>query len=125
MNAVNTIRTPNVAGTFYPADKLVLEQTVNRLLDNAQIKETIPPKAIIAPHAGYIYSGPIAATIYKTLQAAKDKIKRVVLVGPAHRVGFLGIAVTKMQQFATPLGLVPVDGAAIDQALTKPNVHVL
>lgn len=116
---------PCVAGLFYPLDKAVLAQTISALLEAAPITETVAPKAIIAPHAGYIYSGPIAATIYKTLLAHKDVIKRVVLLGPAHRVGFLGIAVTKMQKFATPLGEIAIDADSVEAALQLPNVQVL
>ncbi len=122
---VSSTLQPCVAGLFYPADKTVLADTINALLAAAPITETVAPKAIIAPHAGYIYSGPIAATIYKSLLAHKDLIKRVVLLGPAHRVGFLGIAVTKMQNFATPLGEVPIDANSIEAALQLPNVQVL
>ncbi len=125
MNYANSIRQPCVAGIFYPADKQVLHANVSNLLAAAPITETHAPKAIIAPHAGYIYSGPIAATIYKTLLPNKDRIKRVVLLGPAHRLGFLGIAVTRMQYFATPLGTIPIDTASIDLALQQPAVQVL
>lgn len=118
------IRQPCVAGYFYPGDSKELQVTVDSLLELAKEPQLPAPKAIIAPHAGYIYSGPIAATIYKTLIPHKDTIKRVVLLGPAHRVGFNGIAVTKVDSFATPLGTIPIDHEAIQDAVELDNVAV-
>lgn len=120
-----TIRQPCVAGYFYPADPTVLQTTVNDLLMQAKQLETKCPKAIIAPHAGYIYSGPIAATIYKTLLPYKNIIKRVILLGPAHRLGFNGIAVTNVDAFATPLGSIPVDLTAIASIQKLPGIQVI
>lgn len=121
---MSAVRLPCVAGYFYPAEQKVLAETVQRLLANAKSSDVAAPKAIIAPHAGYIYSGPIAATIYKTLIPHQDQISRVVLLGPAHRVGFLGIAVTQMANFATPLGIIPVDLASIAQITNQPGVKI-
>lgn len=118
------IRSPGVAGSFYPADPATLANTVRELLAHAPTKPVPVPKAIIAPHAGYIYSGPIAATIYKTLLPHKDSITRVVLLGPAHRVGFMGIAISKFNAFATPLGAVTIDLVAVDTALKVTGVKV-
>lgn len=106
---MSNVKQPCVAGYFYPAEPTILAKTINTLLDTAQNTDIMAPKAIIAPHAGYIYSGPIAATIYKTLLPVKDKIKKVILLGPAHRVSFQGIATTSMEYFATPLGVTPID----------------
>lgn len=122
---MNNVRNPCVAGYFYPAEPQVLASNVQQLLANAQNYDVPAPKAIIAPHAGYIYSGPIAATIYKTLAAHKDLIKRVVLFGPAHRLGFQGIAVTNVATFVTPLGSIPVDLSSIKTVLGLPGVQVL
>lgn len=122
---MNTVRQPCVAGYFYPAEPRELAQQLKNMLDNAQIPNVGAPKALIAPHAGYVYSGPIAATIYKTLLPHKASIKRVVLLGPAHRVGFYGIAVTNIANFATPLGSIPVDLASIASASKLPNVKVI
>src|SRR5690606_24384157 len=80
------VRRPAVAGFFYPADPRVLAQEVERLLAEAAAAPEPPPRAIIAPHAGYIYSGPVAASAYVRLRAARDAVRRVVLLGPAHRV---------------------------------------
>jgi AmmeMemoRadiSam system protein B len=122
---MSSIRQPSVAGYFYPSDPMVLQKTVDALLSQAKPFSLPAPKAIIAPHAGYIYSGPIAATIYKTLYPHKDSIKCVVLLGPAHRLGFVGIAGTQVTNFITPLGSIPVNSAAIQSILDIPGVQIL
>lgn len=122
---MTTVRQASVAGFFYPADTQVLSNTVQQLLKTAENTAVPAPKAIIAPHAGYIYSGPIAATIYKTLASQKDIISRVILLGPAHRLAFNGIAVTQIENFATPLGMVPVDLSAIQNIISIPGVQVI
>ncbi len=78
-------RAPAVAGSFYPADAATLSHMLNGFLEHAA-SGTQAPKAIIAPHAGYIYSGPIAASAYARLKPVRDSISRVVLLGPSHRV---------------------------------------
>lgn len=102
-------RLPAVAGAFYPADPGQLHISVQAYLQAAQELPDTPPKAIIAPHAGYVYSGPIAATVYKTLYAARHTIHRVILIGPSHRVGFRGIALSQAAIYASPLGDIQVD----------------
>ena len=106
------IRPPAVAGLFYPADTAELRQQVRDLLDQASVSHPAP-KAMIVPHAGYIYSGPVAASAYVTLSDVADDITRVVLIGPDHRVGFTGIAAPSVDSFTTPLGSVTVDQTAI------------
>ncbi len=125
VNVMSTVRTPAVAGLFYPADTEVLRTQVRQLLDQVKPVAECPPKAIIAPHAGYMYSGSIAASVYARLKAARDSITRVILLGPSHRVGFRGITVSQMQAFATPLGQVPVDQAAVEQVRQLPKVGFL
>jgi AmmeMemoRadiSam system protein B len=113
---MNQIRQPAVAGMFYPADKQSLQDDVQQYLqqsNQAHIDPTIIPKGIIVPHAGYIYSGAIAASAYKLILPLKDKINRVVLLGPSHRVAFSGLAVPESDVFNTPLGTIPVDQEAI------------
>ncbi|MCB1822150.1 MAG: AmmeMemoRadiSam system protein B [Candidatus Competibacteraceae bacterium] len=122
---MQTTRAPAVAGLFYPASSAELHTQVQNFLNQAPPSVGSPPKAIIAPHAGYIYSGPIAASAYSQLKAARDSITRVVLLGPSHRVGFRGIAVSSMQAFATPLGLIPIDQHAVEQARKLPDVGFL
>jgi AmmeMemoRadiSam system protein B len=93
-------------------------------LDDAKTEAKVP-KAIIAPHAGYIYSGPIAASAYARLKKAHHLITRVVIIGPSHRVGFRGLAVSRSQTFTTPLGNIPVDQHAIETILQLPFVEYL
>lgn len=115
------IRPAAVAGTFYPGDRRELTAMVNHLLD-ARRSELPPPKAVIAPHAGYIYSGPIAASAYARIANGRDLIRRVVMMGPSHRVALRGIAVSGATAFATPLGPVPVDVEAVASLMKLPMV---
>ena len=127
---MHQVRQPAVAGTFYHSDRLVLQTNVNDLLDTAlleannekQSENLFSPKAIIVPHAGYIYSGPTAATAYARLRAGRDTIKRVVLLGPVHRVPVNGLALPGVSVFATPLGRVQVDLDAITAIENMPQV---
>lgn len=121
---MDTIRQAAVAGRFYPADTRQLTLMVSGFLSDADTKGTIP-KAIIAPHAGYIYSGPIAASAYVHLSECADTIKRVILLGPAHRMGIRGLAVSSADAFATPLGNVPVDKEALQSILSLPQVRLI
>ncbi|MFO7303998.1 MAG: AmmeMemoRadiSam system protein B [Gammaproteobacteria bacterium] len=105
-----SVRQPAVAGFFYPDDPLQLRETVSSLLAHAK---TMPLgehriMAFIVPHAGYIYSGPVAAVAYRTL-AQISRVRRIVLIGPSHRVYFRGIALPTATAFRTPLGDVTID----------------
>ncbi|MDD1474978.1 AmmeMemoRadiSam system protein B, partial [Dolichospermum sp. ST_sed4] len=105
---------PTVAGKFYPADPEILRQDILTMLLGASAKAKLPtPKAIIAPHAGLIYSGPIAASAYAALASAKNEIHRVVLLAPAHHYPVNGIAKTKATTYVTPLGKIPIDQKAL------------
>ena len=116
-------RTPAVAGLFYPDDPRVLQQTVDTLLATAAPDPTgALPKAIIAPHAGYVYSGPIAASIYARLAPLRGLVKRVVLLGPTHRVAVRGLAHPGCQWFETPLGKVEIDQDALEALHGFPQV---
>jgi AmmeMemoRadiSam system protein B len=118
------VRPPAVAGFFYPRASRDLGAAVRDCL--ARPGGTTPvPKAIIAPHAGYMYSGAVAALAYALLARARDRIRRVVLIGPSHRVPFRGLAASSADAFATPLGLVPLDREAVDALLALPQVRVL
>lgn len=119
------IRHPAVAGMFYPADATELDNMLDELFAQAHPAQSKTPKAIIAPHAGYIYSGPVAASVYQLLEQSADRIKRVILLGPSHRVPFHGMAVSSATHFATPLGLVPLDREMISQISNLPNVKLL
>jgi AmmeMemoRadiSam system protein B len=112
-----------VAGMFYPAETAALERAVARLLASAPPANEVP-KAIIAPHAGYQYSGPTAAFAYRALEDRRDEIHRVVLLGPAHRVYLQGMAVPSVDAFRTPLGDVPVDVEGVKRALASPGVQI-
>lgn len=107
------IRQPAVAGMFYSADKQSLHNDVQRYLKQVNAENESCPKAIVVPHAGYIYSGPVAASAYKQIIPFKDVIKRVVLIGPSHRVAFHGLAVPESEIFKTPLGDIIIDQQAI------------
>ena len=114
-------REPAVAGMFYPAEPGILRGMLGEYLDAAQTTAQAP-KAMIVPHAGYIYSGPVAASAYARLRRARDKIHRVILLGPTHRVAVRGMATVSVDAFTTPLGDVPVDRKAVKQALDLPQV---
>ena len=102
-----------VAGTFYPGRGDQLRSTVRRLLDDAAATTPGPaPKALIAPHAGYVYSGPVAASAFGRAAPVRDRVRRVVLIGPSHFVRFRGLATSGAAAFATPLGCVEVDAGA-------------
>jgi AmmeMemoRadiSam system protein B len=109
---------------FYPADAGTLASEVAAMLANAEgvVGATAVPKAIIAPHAGYVYSGPIAASAYATLRRARDRIQRVVLMGPAHRTPVRGLAVPAATAFASPLGTVAIDRGGIARVADLPQV---
>jgi AmmeMemoRadiSam system protein B len=116
-----SIRAPAVAGLFYEGNPQRLSADVMSLLA-AALSTDIKAKAMVVPHAGYIYSGPVAATAYRALQNRADTIRRVVLLGPTHRVAVQGLAVPTVAAFSTPLGTVPLDQAAIGQILDMPQV---
>jgi AmmeMemoRadiSam system protein B len=104
------IRRPAVAGSFYPADRTSLQRALSECLRRAaSVRPVGRPKALIAPHAGYVYSGPIAATAYSTLAPWGDAIRRVVLLGPSHHVALRGLATSSAEYFLTPLGPVQLD----------------
>jgi hypothetical protein len=119
------VRPPAVAGSFYPADPRELRQAVEVALAGGPVPPAArTPKALVVPHAGYRYSGPVAASAYRQLAGAAREIQRVVLLGPSHRVPLRGIAVSGVDAFATPLGTVPIDTAGRDTVLAIPGVSV-
>ena len=117
-------RRPAVAGTFYPADPQQLHAMVQQYLNDAEISSKVP-KAIIAPHAGYVYSGSIAASAYARLKPARESITQVILIGPSHRVGFSGLAASQASHFSTPLGDIALNQDAIDSIMHLPFVDYL
>lgn len=121
---MNIVREPAVAGTFYTSDPARLTTSIDAMLDEADGTGPVP-KAIIAPHAGHIYSGPVAASVYARLKRARGRITRVLLVGPSHRVAFRGIAMTGASSYRTPLGDIPLDRDALQQIAGLPGVTLL
>ncbi len=122
---MTSVRKPAVAGVFYPNDARALKAHLESLLAQAPDVPGPAPKAIIAPHAGYIYSGPVAASAYARVKSARGRIRRVILLGPAHRVGFRGLARSSALYFETPLGRVPVDTEAMAMIAELPQVVLL
>jgi AmmeMemoRadiSam system protein B len=118
------VRAPVVAGSFYPGEPEVLRETLGRLLEDTRPRLERPPKALVVPHAGYEYSGPVAASAYVELAAAAHRVHKVVLLGPSHRVALSGIAVPAADVFETPLGRVPVDAVLRTRVLHHAGVEV-
>jgi AmmeMemoRadiSam system protein B len=120
-----SIRSPAVAGAFYPADPRALSSMIGDMLNGSVPVETVHwPKVVIVPHAGYVYSGPIAAAAYQTLRGAAPFYRRVVMLGPAHRKAFDGFALPASQWFATPLGDVAVDRGSWQTLQAQPDIVV-
>ncbi len=127
------VRPPAVAGSFYPGVPRELEAMVTSMLSRADApSEGDPaPKALIVPHAGYVYSGPVAASAYAWLCRLRGRVERVVLLGPAHRVFVRGLAAPESGAFETPLGVIPIDREALaalrglPQVVTSEDAHAL
>jgi AmmeMemoRadiSam system protein B/AmmeMemoRadiSam system protein A len=112
-----------VAGLFYPDNPIELKHTLTDLLANAKASTlSRAPKALIVPHAGYVYSGAVAASAYARLGELRGRIRRVVLLGPTHRVYVRGLALPEAERFATPLGDVQLDRAGMQQLSALPQV---
>jgi MEMO1 family protein len=134
--AAAVVRPAAVAGTFYPGNPGVLRAAVEGYLAEGRAGlaggEAAPraarvsrsPKAVIAPHAGYVYSGPTAGYAFAALTAGEPALRRIVLLGPAHRVWLRGLGLPGAEGFATPLGVVPVDGAAVEAVSDLPQVSI-
>ena len=116
---MTVVREPAVAGQFYPEDRMELQALVGDLLAAVEQSSDTPPKALIVPHAGYVYSGAVAASAYARLAPYRNTIKRVVLLGPCHRVPVAGLALSGADSFRTPLGDVPVDHGTVAALVAK------
>jgi AmmeMemoRadiSam system protein B/AmmeMemoRadiSam system protein A len=118
------VRPAAVAGMFYPEDARELAEEVAAHLDRTEETPQAPgfPKALIVPHAGYVYSGPVAASAYDLLRPARGIVRRVVMLGPCHRVPVRGLALPRASSFATPLGRIPVDAEALRAIRNLPQV---
>jgi len=127
------IRRPAVAGAFYPGDSETLSRELAEMLEQTVEAAPAPafPKVVIVPHAGYIYSGPVAASAYDRLRPARGIATRVVLLGPAHRVPVRGLALPGATAFDTPIGRIPIDREAaaairdLPQVVESPQAHAL
>ncbi len=122
-NRQDAIRPPAVAGTFYSNVPGRLHQDVTGYLEAAKVSVKAVPKAVIAPHAGYVYSGPIAGSAFAPLMH-QSAVRRVIVLGPSHRVAFQGLALPRAVGFATPLGVVPVDAEVVTTLATLPQVKI-
>jgi AmmeMemoRadiSam system protein B len=127
MTVRETVRQPAVAGLFYPADRRELAESVRAHLDlgSALVRREAgmrSPKAIVAPHAGYDYSGPIAGSAFSAWSESTRDVRRVIVLGPAHRVALRGLALPGSSAMATPLGNVAIDGELAERVLELPQV---
>jgi AmmeMemoRadiSam system protein B/AmmeMemoRadiSam system protein A len=121
--SMTSTRPAAVAGLFYPDNPVELKRTLTEMLASARVAGGAPaPKALIVPHAGYIYSGPVAASAYGQLSALRGRIRRVVLLGPTHRVYVRGLALPEADRFATPLGEIALDREGMQGLASLPQV---
>jgi hypothetical protein len=116
------VRPPAVAGLFYPGDPAELRDSISAYLAQAPTAAGPAPKALIVPHAGYVYSGVIAAAAYAQVAHRRRQIRRIVLIGPSHRVYLRGMALPAAGVFQTPLGMVTIDRELKQRALTHEQV---
>jgi AmmeMemoRadiSam system protein B/AmmeMemoRadiSam system protein A len=120
---MTSVRAPVLAGTWYPNDPAVLSRDVDGYLAQAENRiDSARLKAVIAPHAGYRFSGTVAGSAYAAIAPLRERIRRVVLIGPSHRVAFDGIATTSAEVYRSPLGDIPIDGAGVRDILRLPQV---
>ncbi len=120
-----TIRMPAVSGAFYPAETHQLHHQLATFLGQANFDaDSRTPTMLVVPHAGYVYSGQIAAKAYALLKNHRDAYRRVVVLGPSHRVALHGIAVAEHATFRTPLGDIKLDQIAISRLTDLPGVDV-
>lgn len=119
-----SVRPPAVAGSFYPRNPAELRSAVEGFLGEAN-GDGPAPKAVIAPHAGYVYSGPIAGSAFRRLASVAGTVQRVILIGPAHFVPIRGLALPGHQRFATPLGEVVIQPEGAQASLRLPQVRVI
>lgn len=123
---MSAIRQPAVSGLFYPEDPQQLKEDVDLLMAQVRCPPDAPvPKVVIVPHAGYVYSGSVAAKAYARVMGGSRRINRVILLGPSHRVGFHGVAITHASAYRTPLGDVPLDEVLAQQLLEQGWVREL
>ena len=124
IRSAGTIRAPQIAGRFYPNDPSSCRALVQTSLQQGLPAYGIKTKVLVAPHAGHVYSGQIAGTAYQPLQERSMQISRVVLLAPAHRISFRGLAITNVEAWASPLGTIPIDWPALQSVLNLPDVAI-
>jgi AmmeMemoRadiSam system protein B len=117
------VRPAAVAGKFYPARAADLERLVESFLEEGSMGGGENPKAVVAPHAGYLFSGPVAGSAFHGWAEQRRDGRRVVLIGPSHYIEFAGIALPRSTAFETPIGTVRVDGDAVQALRSLPQVH--
>ena len=122
-NDKDNVRRAAVAGSFYPSSSGELTTMVKQMLNDAKTF-SVKSNCMIVPHAGYIYSGPVAATAYKTLSSERDNIKRVMIIGPSHHQYFKGLCVHSAKYFETPLGRIELDQEYIKEKIKQKVVHI-
>ncbi|HEY6922407.1 MAG TPA: AmmeMemoRadiSam system protein B, partial [Steroidobacteraceae bacterium] len=115
------VRPAAVAGLFYPEESKDLRAAVEAHLSGSRASSRMP-KALVVPHAGYIYSGPVAGKAYASVKPRAESLSRVILLGPSHRTWFRGLAIPSVEAFETPLGTVPLDRAALAQLRELPGM---
>jgi AmmeMemoRadiSam system protein B len=118
------VRQPAVAGMFYPEVPAALRRTIGTFLADAHQAPVATPRAIIAPHAGYVYSGPIAAEAFAAVKSAGGTVRRALVIGPTHYVSFRGIAAPSATAFSTPLGDLPVVEEAVEAVAGLPQIRI-
>ncbi|MCG6988826.1 MAG: AmmeMemoRadiSam system protein B [Gemmatimonadetes bacterium] len=123
MSTRSSVRPPAVAGRFYPAGRPELESTVRDFLEAAPPVPDFAPVALVAPHAGYVYSGPVAGSAYALVRGTAATFRRVVLLGPSHYVPFRGLALPECEAFSTPLGEHAVDAGGARELSAHPAVR--
>jgi hypothetical protein len=117
------VRSPAVAGSFYPAAAPVLAQQIDHFVERAPACQATRPAAFIVPHAGYVYSGSVAASAYACLRQLRGQVRHVLLLGPCHFVPMHGLAHPDTDALRTPLGDVPLDDVLLERA--EATHHVL
>lgn len=126
MNQPCSLRPPAVAGIFYSADRQQLQQEIQSAIDHCEPAGLkVPPKALLVPHAAYLYSGTVAASAFTALRPWASHYRRVIVLGPAHRATFRGIAIPSCDAFTTPLGHVPLDRYSLKEIAQFSSVHQL
>lgn len=118
------VRGPAVSDMFYPGDPKKLGDMVRQLLENTEFNDELP-RAIISPHAGFIYSGPVAASAYAPFYHTGKQVRRILLLGPSHRVAFDGLALSGRSAYRTPLGDVPIDTEAVESLYRGDGITIL